>query len=148
VRLGRAPIEGHEPLQRSVEVVRVESVERLRPCLRVGQDLARQSAEQRPIAWLRQGVGDRQVRDRGGEQHRPVGLLGPQVSEDVVGDRRAEVAGQRLDARAAAPVQLAEDERAPPGVVDAPGREVISAEVHERADGPRLAHGLGDQRLV
>ena len=148
VRLGRAPVEGHEPLQRSVEVVRVEPVERLRPCLRVRQDLARQPEEQRPIAWLRQGVGDRQVRDRGGEQHRPVGLLRPQVAEDVVRDLRAEVAGQRLHARAAAPVQLAHHERAPAGVVDAPGREVVRAEVHERADGPRLAHGLGDQRLV
>ena len=103
------------------------------------------------IARLGERVGDRQVGDRGGEQHRAVGLLRPEEAEDVAASpSRREVARRAARARSLrAPVELADVRARPrPPTKIRPGREVVGAEVDERADRPLLAHGRGDQRLV
>ena len=64
VRLGRAAVERHEPLDRALEVVGVEAVERLRRRLGRLEHLAGQAEEQRPVARLGQRVGDRQIATR------------------------------------------------------------------------------------
>ena len=62
--------------------------------------------------------------------------------------RIGEVGEQTVDARARPSVELADVERTAAADEDPPGRQVVGAEVHERADGALLADDRRDQRLV
>ena len=79
--LGRAPVERDQPPERAFEVGRVEPVERHGRDRGLGQDLAGQAQQQRGVGRVLEHVGDGQVADRGGGEHRAVGLLGPQVAQ-------------------------------------------------------------------
>ena len=149
VRLRRAPVELDQPVDRAVEVARVEAVERLDRHRSDGEHLAREAHEERPVAQLGERVRDRQVGDCGREEHRPVGFLAPEEAEDVrcalgVG----EVADEARDALALAAVELADVERAPAADKDAARREVVRPEVDEGADCPPLADARRDRGLV
>ena len=149
VRLRRAAVELDQPVDRGVEVVGVEAVERLDGHRRGGEHLARELDVDLAVARLGERVGDREVGDGCREQHRAVGLLGPQEADDVGGLLRVgQVVEQPLEAVAAAAVELADVERAAAAEEDPARLEVVGAEVDERADGALLADDRGDQRLV
>ncbi len=149
VRLRRAAVELDEPLDRAVEVVGVEAVERLDRYRRRGEHLARELHEDAAVARLGQRIGDREVGDRRREQHRAVGLLRPEEADDVRGLLRVrQVAQQLLEPLAAAAVELADVERAAAADEDPARLEVVGAEVHERADRALRADAAGDLRLV
>ena len=149
VRLGRAPVELDEPIDRAVEVVRIEAVELLGPYRCFLQHLLGQTHEESPVTRLRERVRYRQVRDSRGEQHRPVRLLRPQVAEDVVGRLRVlEVAYEPFDALAPAAVDLPEVEGAVASEEDPSRSDAVRAEVDEGAHRALGADGLGDGRFV
>ena len=58
------------------------------PDRRLREDLPRDGDHDRPVARVLEVLGDGQVGHRPGPQHRPVGLLAPQVAEHVVGRLR------------------------------------------------------------
>ena len=149
VGLGGATVELDQPVDRAVEVVRVEAVERLDRHRRRREHLAGQRDEDAAVASLGQRVRDREVGDGGGEEHRAVGLLRPQEAEDVGSLARiGQVGEQAPDPFARPAVELPDVERAATADEDPPRRQVVGAEVHERADGALLAHDRRDQRLV
>ena len=140
VCLRGAAVELDQPVDRAVEVVGVEAVERLDRHRCGGEHLVRELDEDRAIPGLGERVGDREVGDGGGEEHRPVGLLRPEEADDVLRLLRVrQVAEQPLEPVAAAPVELADVERATSADEDAARLEVVGAEVDERADGALLA---------
>ena len=140
VRLRRAPVELDETIDGAVEVVGIEAVERLGRDRRDGEHLLGEPHEEGAVARLGERIGDREVGDGGGEEHRAVGLLRPEVAEDVGRALRVrEVAHEPCDALAFAAVELADVERALAADEDPARREVVGAEVHERADRPLLA---------
>ena len=53
-----------------------------------GHDLAGQRDQQRPVALRGEAVGDRVIGERGGEQHRAIGQLAPEIAPDVRGQHR------------------------------------------------------------
>ena len=147
--LGRAPVKLDQALDRAFEVLRVEAVERLRRDRCRVQHLLGEANEQRAVAGLRQRVRDRQVRDRRREQHRPVGLLRPQVAEDIARRLRVlEVVDEPDDALARPAVDLADVEGAPATEEDPAGADDVGAEVDERSHRAVRADGLGDGGLV
>ncbi len=149
MRLRRAAVERDEPLDRAIEVGRVETVERLRARGRAGENLARQPEVERSVARLLQGVGDREVRDGRREEHCAIRLLRPQESEDVVRHLGVvEVPGELHDALTSTPVDLAHTERAATPDEDAPRADVVGSEVHEGTHGSRCSYGFCDCRLV
>ncbi len=138
--------------RRSIEALEVggfEPVEGLRLDRRLGEHLLREPDEEPAVARLCEGIGDWQVRDCRREQHRPVRLLRPQVSEDRVGRPCVlDVAYESLDAPARPTVDLADVEGALAAEEDPPGADVVRAEVDEGADRALRADGLGDGRFV
>ena len=105
--------------------------------------------EERAIARLGERVRDREVGDGRCEEHRAVRLLRPEVAEDVARALRVrQVTHEPRDPLALAAVELADVERALAADEDAARRQVVRAEVHERADRPLLADPRGDHRLV
>ena len=149
VRLRRAAVELDQPLDRAVEVVGVEAVERLDRHRRGGEHLARELDVDRAVAGLGERVGDREVGDGGREEHRPVGLLRPEEADDVRRLLRVrQVAKQLLEPVGAAPVELADVEGAAAAEEDAARLQVVGAEVDERPDRALRAEERGDQRLV
>ena len=98
---------------------------------------------------LGQRIRDREVGDRGREQHRAVRLLRPEEPDDVGGLLRVrEVAHELLEPPARAAVELADIERAAAADEDPARLEVVGAEVHERAHRPLWPDPAGDLRLV
>jgi hypothetical protein len=87
-------------------------------------------------------LGDRQVGHRPGPQHRAVGLLAPQIAEDVVGRLRVRKrAGEGEHPRGdTAAVELADPEGGDVALQDAPGGHHVGADVDERGDDPVPAH--------
>ena len=149
MRLRRATVELDELVDGAVEVVGVESVERLRCDRSDCEDLLREPHEERAVAGLCECVRDREVGDGGREEHRAVGLLRPQVAEDVAGALRVrQVADESGDPLALAAVELADVERTLAADEDAARREIVGPEVHEGADGPFLADPARDHGLV
>ncbi len=137
---------------------RVEAVERLGANAaghRHGEDFAGQRDVEPAVLWPRQGVGDRIVGEGRGEEHRAVGFLAPEVAPDVRGrlgaalevpPRVADGEHARRDALCAE--RLADLHGPTAAVKDYPRLQVVGAEVHERADGPRLAGEGGNGQLV
>ncbi len=145
VGLGRGPVEVGQPGQRPLEVGRVEAVEAHRPDRCPGQHLAGHGQQQLAVGRIVEDGVDGQVADGGGEQLRPVGLLGPQVAEHLGGGLGVgDVLGQRADPVGQCAVQLADHERAPIAAQHDPGLDDVRAEVHERLDDPARADGIGD----
>ena len=149
VRLGRAPVELDQPVDRAVQIGRVEAVERLGIGGGLREHLPAQRQVQRAVARLGQRVGDRQVGHRGREQHGAVRLLRPQEAGQVrrllcVGD----VGHKPPHPLGRAAVQLADHERRAVASQDDTRLDQIGAEVDEGADGAALPHGIGDLRLV
>ena len=88
-----------------------------------------------------EAVGDRVVGQRGGEEHRAVGQLAPEIAPDVSGQHCAllELAQQlmqRLEARRLLAVDLADHDGAAAAVVDHARLHVVGAEIDEAAHGP------------
>ena len=149
MRLGRAPVELHEALDRRLEVSGVEPVEGLRFDGRLGEHLLREPQEEPAVARLFEGIDDRQVGDCRREQHCAVGLLRPQVAEDRVGRLGVlEVVDESLDAIARPAVDLADVEGALAAEEDPPRGEVVRAKVDEGADRALRADDVGDHGLV
>src|SRR5439155_829398 len=124
---------------------------------RHGEDLAGQRDVEWAVFGAGQGVGDRVIGEGGGEEHRAVGFLAPEVAPDVGGRGGAVVeftpgvadyhdAG--TDASRRVTERLADHDRAAAAIEDGAGLQIVGAEVHERPDGPRLADDLGDGQLV
>ena len=149
VGLRRPAVELDEALDRALEIGGVEAVERLRAGRRCAEHLFCDAEEEQTIARLREGVRDREIGYGRREQHRAVGLLRPEVAEDVVRRPRvADLPHEPIDPLARPAVDFADVEGAAARVVDAPRPQVVRAEVDECADRPLLPDGLGDERLV
>ena len=143
VRFGAAAVERHQALQRALEIIRLEPVEADRTDRRLRQHFSRDGQHERAIFRSLQGVGDRQVGHRAGEEHGAVGLLGPQITQDGVGGLRV---GQRLRDQGqpfgGPTVEFADAKGADVSLDDQPGREVVGSEVHEADHQVLLPHGI------
>ena len=149
VALGRAAVEGNEPVDRALEVVGLEAVERLRLRGRGAEHLSGEPNVEAAVARLLKRVGDREVGDRGREENRAVRLLRPEVAHDVVGRLRVrQVGDQPLDPLARPAVELAQVQRTATADEDPPRREPIGAEVDEGTDRPLRADDGCDQGRV
>ena len=149
VRLGRAPVEGDQPPERAVQVLGVEPVEGHGGDRGLGQHLPRQPEQQRRVRGVLEDVRDRQVADRGGDEHRPVGLLGPEVAEYVPGHLGVrDVGGQGPDPLGDGAVDLPDEERRPVPAPHDPGLEHVGAEVDQRLDHPLRADSSGERTSV
>ncbi len=153
VRLSGQPVELCHPVQRAGQVSGVESVQRQGRDRCLGQDLSGDGGEQRPVRRICEDGMDRQVADGRGEQRGAVGLLAPDVAEDVgggfgVGDIRR----QACYPAGAATVQFADHERAPVAAQHHAWLNHVSTEVDHRRDHPfwpeRPRQGLRSQAVL
>ena len=93
-----------------------------------------------------QRVGDRQVRDRARVEHRPVGLLAPEESHDVVRRHGVGQGRRQLGHPSGDHVGegLADAERSDVALHDPPGTHHVGSEVHEADNQVVATDGLGE----
>ena len=141
---------GSRPRDRSRRTPRAEPTARRRH----GEDLPGQGDVQTAILGQRQRVGDRLVGERGGEEHRAVGFLAPEVAPDVGRHDRggARSGATRRESRrpgASWRPSISPTTTAPrPAVVNHARLQVVGAEVDERADRARRRRPPRRSQLV